>query len=178
LAWLGADSTQAANNEANLSAVACNPAAALLFCTQQQRTCTTLTPRVDIWCCIAGNTATLLTDLLQTVKDGFKEFQTTQDAVIQALDDQLSDRIDAVNSSLSGCIQALDTKLSTRIQDLDDKLSDRIQALDNKLTALIQQRACDLQNEVANTHNTVNYMQRLLLVPDGQKPGGQGVKGT
>jgi hypothetical protein len=129
-------------------------------------------------CCIAGNTEKVLLDLLLTVKDEFKDFQTSQDAVIQALDSKLSTRLDAVNSSLSNRIQALDTKLSTRIQALDDKLSDRIQALDNKLTALIQQRACDLQNAVANTHNTVNYMQRLMLGPDGQKPGGQGVKGT
>jgi hypothetical protein len=51
-------------------------------------------------------------------------------------------------------------------------LGEKIDALDAKLTALIKRRACDLQNTVARVHNTANHVQRLLLMPDGTRPGG------
>lgn len=40
------------------------------------------------------------------------------------------------------------------------------------VTKLINQRACETTTQVAAVHHTVNHVQRMMLVPEGQRPGG------
>jgi hypothetical protein len=41
----------------------------------------------------------------------------------------------------------------------------------NALEAETDRRNCDIQNALAAMHNTINQLQKLLLVPEGQRPG-------
>lgn len=52
-------------------------------------------------------------------------------------------------------------------------LQEDVKELNNDFDSLLEQlarRACDIQNAVAAMHNTMNYVQNLLLVPAGQRP--------
>lgn len=66
-----------------------------------------------------------------------------------------------------GCCGCFSGETKVVIEKLQQKIAD----LDAKLTNLVQKRSCDLQNAAANNHNTLNHVQRLLLVPQGARPG-------
>jgi hypothetical protein len=51
-------------------------------------------------------------------------------------------------------------------------LQAQLDALEQRLTQLTNQRACEATNQAAAIHYTVNYMHHMLLVPEGQRPGG------
>lgn len=46
-------------------------------------------------------------------------------------------------------------------------IEDLIEAVEARLTA----KLCSLQNALSDVHNTLNHVQRLLLVPEGSRPG-------
>lgn len=53
-----------------------------------------------------------------------------------------------------------------------DLLKDQLAAVQQQLTDLINQRACESTNQGASIHHTINHMHRMMLIPEGQRPGG------
>lgn len=72
---------------------------------------------------------------------------------------------------MQSCICFCVAAAAGKTQQLIAALAARVAALDAKLTALIERKSCDLQNSVAGVHNTANHVQRLLLLPEGTRPG-------
>ena len=53
-----------------------------------------------------------------------------------------------------------------------DLLKEQLAAVQHQLSDLINQRACESTNQGASIHHTVNHMHRMMLIPEGLRPGG------
>jgi hypothetical protein len=87
------------------------------------------------------------------------------------LGSQAARLLEAAADAHSVCIWFLLLHLSDETKDIIEVIEKKLADIEARLTNLVQKRSCDLQNAAANNHNTLNHVQRLLLVPAGARPG-------
>ena len=85
---------------------------------------------------------------------------------IQALDERVNERIQTLDDKFAERFLTLDEKFSERLHDLDEKFSDRIQALDDKFTERFEgtvHRIEALVFKSINKHMTFSVMAMAAI---------------
>jgi hypothetical protein len=80
--------------------------------------------------------------------------------------------ISAVSASVARAVAGDTIAAIIAVEDKVDLLKAQLADVQQKLSDLINQRSCESTNQAASIHHTVNHMHRMMLIPEGQRPGG------